>query len=866
VTRREAEVLELIMDHRTNAEIAAELHLSIRTVESHVRSLLRKSGADDRRGLARTAEADTRGEPGSLGVRSWPTSFVGRDDLLDSLPGLMSPGRLLTLVGPGGVGKTRLVHELLARVEAGSWGRQQVVELLPIGPGRVAAAVAGALGVSEQPGVPLHDTVVAAIGQRRMVLVLDNAEHLVAEVADLAARVASRCPYTVVMVTSREALRVAGEEVIVLPPLTGTRRDEAVRLFCDRAKVDRDDLVLSVVDGLGGIPLSLELAAARVRALGIAGVHEAMARPLSLLAGGRGEDHRHHSARATVAWSYDLLTEDEGRLLRALAHLSHAVDLPTAARLNGATEAETAVVLAGLTEKSLLQVDQEQDTHRWIMLQTVREYVRETTAYAVERDDAEVRLRDWAGDRAARALAIPRDESAHLLADLVSIVHRGPDRTDAAAHRLAVRVGRLCIRHGWLRDAVECYGAAAARAATTRDAVQSLLDAASIANARSAGDLALGLTLRAAERARTGGDPTGRARALLTAVISAYRYPPSPAAAATMPDPPLLLDQAQHAVADPDPHTWALLAAARAWHGGGLSRAETALAAAEAAAEPTLIAGALDVVIGAYGAQHQLRRAREAAERRLALLRTIPHDTPAALEEVIDARHIAGGTALVIGRLDDAEHIDLRAPFGIVHNTMEDLPRRIRVLTLRGAFTEAVDQADLLWTQWTSSGYPPLPWMATAAATAVLACGMTGSPREGEWRSRMLTLANTEVADHIPVLAAIAAYVDARLALHRADLSDAARLVARCNEAFADRWYEGFARSAGAELALVAGLPHAHSGVERLAPYAEESDWVAAVQLRCQARVMPDASYREQAIALWTTIGAEAERAATLAL
>ena len=192
---------------------------------------------------------------------------------------------------------------------------------------------------------------------------------------------------------------------------------------------------------------------------------------------------------------------------------------------------------------------------------------------------------------------------------------------------------------------------------------------------------------------------------------------PSPAAAATAPDPQLLLDEADHLVANPDPRTRALLAAARAWHYGGLGHAETAVATAEATAEPTLIAAALDVLIEAYGAGHQLRRAREAAERRLALLRTIPHDTPGALEEVIDARHLAGRTALVIGRLDDAEHIDLRAPFGIVHNTMEDLPRQIRVLALRGAFTEAVQQADELWTQWTSSGYPPMPWVSTAAAS-----------------------------------------------------------------------------------------------------------------------------------------------------
>jgi hypothetical protein len=112
---------------------------------------------------------------------------------------------------------------------------------------------------------------------------------------------------------------------------------------------------------------------------------------------------------------------------------------------------------------------------------------------------------------------------------------------------------------------------------------------------------------------------------------------------------------------------------------------------------------------------------------------------------------------------------------------------------------------------------------------------------------------------HAPVLAAIAAYVDARLAVHWGEFSDASRLVARCRARFADRWYEGFARSGGAELALVAGLPDAEAAVRDLDPYAAESDWAAAVQARCRARLDPGAPYFDQARMLWLRIGAEAE-------
>ncbi|NUR93846.1 MAG: ATPase, partial [Kribbellaceae bacterium] len=247
VSAREAEVLAALADHRSNQQIARALHISVRTVESHVSSLLRKYGVADRRELAdlvrspgaAAAGSDGVGSAGGVGsvagsgggaVRGLPVgrgAFVGRATDAAAVREALGQARLVTLVGPGGMGKTRL-----AAVVAGDVGVGGVfVDLVPVREGQVARAVASALEVAKRPPQTLEDVMVEQLQYERLLLVLDNCEQVIDEVAVLVERLLRGCPDLAILATSRERLAVPGERTVLLPPL-----DAAGQLFVDRAR------------------------------------------------------------------------------------------------------------------------------------------------------------------------------------------------------------------------------------------------------------------------------------------------------------------------------------------------------------------------------------------------------------------------------------------------------------------------------------------------------------------------------------------------------------------------------------------------------------------------------------------------------
>ncbi|MFF1614909.1 ATP-binding protein, partial [Amycolatopsis sp. NPDC058278] len=328
VSAREAEVLAAIRGHQSNAQIAARLHLSVRTVESHVASLLRKAGVPDRRTLA--ALADT--PAGGSGLPVFPTSFVGREHERATVSAALDGARLVSLVGAGGMGKTRLAVEVAGSLDTDA----AFVDLVPVRAGGVGEAVAQVLGVVEKPPGTPADAVIDRLRTERALLVLDNCEHVIAEVGALIARILQMCPHTTILATSRERLAIPGERLVQVPPLGA----ESQRLFLDRARAADPDLVAepAAVEGLcaalDGMPLAIELVAARSASLGVDGVRAALDDLLRLISGGRGPDRRHHSLREVLGWSLGLLDGDERLLFRRLGVFVGGFDLGAVAALN----------------------------------------------------------------------------------------------------------------------------------------------------------------------------------------------------------------------------------------------------------------------------------------------------------------------------------------------------------------------------------------------------------------------------------------------------------------------------------------------------------------------------------------------------
>jgi len=401
-SRREIEVLALVGARLSNADIAGRLHLSVRTVENHVSSLLRKYGVADRRALAEVAAQVAAGvpEPGRLaGAPAALTQFVGRDLERALLVGALRDGRLVTLHGPGGVGKTRLAVEVARAAGSSFPSGQMFVDLIPVRVGYLAQSVAAALGVSERPRESLEEALAARLGDGRFLLVLDNCEHVIDAAAGFAERLLSACPGVRILATSRERLGIRGERTVRLGPLP--LGSDAEILFGDRASVADPEFaadpaaVAEICARLDGLPLAIELAAARIPALGVGGVLAGLDDCLRLLSGGRGTDGRHHSLRAVIGWSYDLLDNEERSFFRHLAVFAGTFALNAAVAVTSAGGRPKAADLLGrLADKSLV-VHQRGTPGRWRLLDTMRAFATDRLRANGEEARARERHRAW---------------------------------------------------------------------------------------------------------------------------------------------------------------------------------------------------------------------------------------------------------------------------------------------------------------------------------------------------------------------------------------------------------------------------------------------------------------------------------------
>lgn len=385
------------------------------------------------------------------------TALVGRERDVELAGRLLESGRILTLFGPGGVGKTRLAHRLAATLADQFTDGVRLVELAPVrDEAAVAAAIAAALDVQQRPNRTLEESIVEVLGPQAVLLVLDNCEHVLDTTSELVEQVLQWCPDVQVLATSREPLGIPAEVVWSVPPLPVPSRADlplaelsavpAVALFVERARAARPDFALGddnheavaeLCIRLDGVPLALELAAARMRSMSAAQLAERLPERFRVLAGSRrATDPRHRTLRDLVEWSYDLLTPVEQLLFDRLSVFAGAFPLERAERVaagDGIDERDVAGLLGVLVDKSMLVAHE----GRYRLLETLREFGREQLA---GRPDADA----------------VRDAHVAVHAELARVVARGlhgphesqwMDELDASfddvrdAHRNAVAAG-----------------------------------------------------------------------------------------------------------------------------------------------------------------------------------------------------------------------------------------------------------------------------------------------------------------------------------------------------------------------------------------------------------------------------------------
>jgi predicted ATPase len=435
------------------------------------------------------------------------SSFIGRDRELAEIRDRLARGtRLLTLTGPGGTGKTRLAIEaanaLIARYKSGVfWVGVAALR----DPALVTEQIVQTLGAK--------DSLAEHIGEREMLLVVDNLEQVI-EAAPELSQLLLKCPHLAMLCTTRELLRVQGEVEFQVPPLDVT---EAVALFCARSGLAASSEIMQLCARLDSLPLAVELAAARTKALTPRQILSRLARPLDLFRGGRDVDPRQQTLRATIQWSYDLLTAREQRLYRALSVFAGGCTLEAAEEICDAD----LDVLQSLVDKSLVRFSEE----RYVMLETIRQYAGEQLDKLGEVGDLRLRHARWfttlversepelEGDHQDQWLDRLEREHDNIRAALAYAVDSGDDNV---ALRLTAGSGTFWWIRGYWSEARRWLETALQRARTDNPALlyKTLEAAAHLAYRQGDDQRARQLAVDAVQRAHQLGDASAIARGL----------------------------------------------------------------------------------------------------------------------------------------------------------------------------------------------------------------------------------------------------------------------------------------------------------------------------------------------------------------
>jgi predicted ATPase/DNA-binding CsgD family transcriptional regulator len=846
VSAREAEVLAALGEHLTNAEIGARLFISIRTVESHVSSLLRKLQVTDRRALAAVA-ASPRSTPELRAPLPSPlTPFVGRVAERAALTAALHEHRLVTAVGPGGVGKTRLALRVAAEVADRFADGVWYVDLVPVtDTPMIAPAIADALGLGERHGRSATDNILGWLADRETLLVLDNCEHLLGGVVVLLERLLAGSPGLVVLATSRARLLVPYERVFPVPGLSVDADDggpgDAVELFLGRAAAGgrspapgEEERIAAVCRGLDGMALAVELAAARFPSLGLDGLEAGLADRLRLLTGGSRIDDRHRSVRSTLDWSYALLDGTDQAVLRGVSvffgPFTAAAATAVLAGWPPVPAGAVPGVLAGLADQSLLIAIAGPGATRYRALETIRQYGADRLDDAGESVQAHARHLSWclAESAAVEFASGELDGSWRAAFDEVADELRGAlvraagtARYRPQAYRLAVGLARLSFTRGMPGESQRRYEQAAELAADDLAAADALRNAAGAAESRHFGNDALRLRRRAADAALRAGDRAGAAGDLARNAESINRGPGLIATAPAGGEVEALLAEGWTLAGD-DLAAQARLLTAEAFNGAIADPAtveliERALTLARRIGDPMIESAALDRLTSVQLARSEVRAAAASALRRTELVAPMEVTATSALE-FFDGFVMATECAIAAGDLPAARRLAER---------LRDLPfyreeghlataRLLLVTALAGDWQEALGLAERYREGWERAGRPYAPNLSRSAYAAATVHGLRG---DDDARAAWLDIVGALTAPGRPPSELnFGEFWDALLMLHRGLSQQAARVLNTPPEPFQE-WHTGLWRpwyaALWAEAAVLSGHEDAAGRIQR---------------------------------------------------
>jgi predicted ATPase/DNA-binding CsgD family transcriptional regulator len=815
VTTREAEVLALLAQHLTNAQIADALYISVRTVESHVSALLRKLHYRDRRSLARHADFEASAA-GKRTLHHWPspvTPLIGRSAERAALAIAIAEHRMVTVTGPGGIGKTRLALSVAADVASerrhGAW----FVDLVRVtDPAMVVAAIADTVGVPEQRSASVGSALMATLAEADALLVLDNCEHLLNGVRPCVERILASCPDVTVLATSRSRLLVPYEWIYEAPGMSVTDDGgDAVDLFTARVAAATGDpappdhpRVAALCRALDGIALAIELAAARYSTLGLDGLEAAIEEPLRFLTAGTRVADRHRSLRDAISWSFELLQPEDRALLRDISVLASWFDVDAARAIAGPSTPRPVVAdgLARLASDSMLAVQRGEPT-RYRALETIRQYGVERLDADGALDAVRVRHEQWCrAETAALSAGEPDDAWCERFDRVVDDVRAAllwsaadQRRRDQTASLAAEFAGLLFVR-GRLAEAQRRYEQAAELAPATNEQAVYLRLAAGAATSRYVGNETLRLLRAASEAASSAGDRGSAARDLAWMSIYMNRSP------GIMADKPALdeaaaLRVAAQEISDGSPLAEAAITTAAAF--GALAKREGSSISAPSArhrAVPGVAdrdAAVLELSRRAVALSHQvddsvtecaaldqlcmvfqqlgdIPEAMRVVEHRLDLIHRLPV-TAASGFEFTDTYLMASDVHVAAGDLAGAgDYADRLASLPFYRDEEHlGIARRLTVDALTGNLDDVVRNGELFRDGWKRAGRPAASDLGKATYAVAMVHGILGDDeRRAEWVRMTIDLG--VAPDRLRGCATgWAPTFDALLALHRHD-------------------------------------------------------------------------------------------------